>query len=146
MLQNVHCTFHDSRAHINPPSDTFPPIVGMIYPIPIYKYNWHIFLKSEYKYKYYKIYICIGYILPTIRKNICQWEGFCKPFGRRVGECTMYSVHCTIGQIRGAPKKCPKAICSLNLFQRPRYVVWNQNFKPDPSKHFKHSHPVAKVS
>ena len=38
---------------------THSPIVGMIYPTPIYKYNWHVFRKSEYKYKYYKIYIFV---------------------------------------------------------------------------------------
>ena len=25
----------------------------------IYKHNWHVFRKSEYKYKYYKIYIFV---------------------------------------------------------------------------------------
>ena len=34
-------------------------------------------------------YISIGYILPTIRKNICQLESSCEPFGCRVGECTL---------------------------------------------------------
>ena len=32
----------NSWAHRNPLTDTFPPIVGMIYPIPIYKYNSHV--------------------------------------------------------------------------------------------------------
>ena len=76
------CTFLGAQ---NPLTD---PIVGMIYPIPIYKYNWHVFLKSEYKYKYYKIYICIGYILPTVRKNICwhvSWKVSVNPLGTGLG-------------------------------------------------------------
>ena len=27
--------------------------------------------------------------MPTIRINICQLKGFCEPFRRRVGECTL---------------------------------------------------------
>ena len=46
--------------------------------------------------------------------------------------------------IQGVPKKCNIAIFSLNLFQRSDYtfshVFRNQNFKPVPSKHFKHTH------
>ena len=29
----------------NPPTDIYPPIVGRIYPIPVYKFNGHVFPK-----------------------------------------------------------------------------------------------------
>ena len=29
----------------NPPTDIYPPIVGRIYPIPVYEFNWHVFPK-----------------------------------------------------------------------------------------------------
>ena len=51
----------------------------------IYKYNWHVFLKSEYKYKYHKIYICIGYILPKIRKIYVSWRVSVNPLGAGLG-------------------------------------------------------------
>ena len=34
------------RPHWHPPIDICPPIVGRIYPITIYKFNWHIFSNS----------------------------------------------------------------------------------------------------
>ena len=47
-------------------------------------------------------------------------------------------------KVQGVSKKCPIATCSLNLFQRSDYtflpVFWIQNFEPDPSKHFEHTH------
>ena len=58
----------------------------------------------------------------------------------------MYNVQCTLynWSNTGCPKKCPKAICSLNLFQRSDYtfshVFRNENFEPVPSKHFKQTH------
>ena len=30
----------------NPPTDIYPPIVGRIYPIPVYDINWHVFTKN----------------------------------------------------------------------------------------------------
>ena len=46
-------------------------------------------------------------------------------------------------------KKCPIAICSLNLFPRFDHTFLHvfriQNFKPDPFKHFEHTHPESKV-
>ena len=57
--------------------------------------------------------------------------------------------HHIFRKLQGAPKKCPIAIFSLNLFQRPDYtfshVFRNQNFKPVPSKHFKHTHSEYQV-
>ena len=67
----------------------------MIYPIPIYKYNWHVFLKSEYKYKYHKIYIYFGYILPKIRKIYVSWRVSVNPLGNvhfEIKFCTRYKL------------------------------------------------------
>ena len=35
------------KMHRNPLNYTIPPIFGRIYPIPIYRFNWHIFLKFD---------------------------------------------------------------------------------------------------
>ena len=51
--------------------------------------------------------------------------------------------------LQGAPKKCPIANFSLNLFHRSDYtfshVLRNQNFESVPSKHFKHTHSEYKA-
>ena len=47
---------------MTPPIDAYPPIVGRIYPITKYKFNFNIFPN---------VYICIGYILATIICSIC---------------------------------------------------------------------------
>ena len=63
-----------------------------------------------------EIYICIGYMMPTIwweyvtwrymlildiscqtMGDECKLEGFCVPFGHRVGECTYLEIYICIG-------------------------------------------------
>ena len=49
------------RVHRNCPTYMHPPSVGMIYPIPTYMFNWHIFSKLlaaniRYKYIFLKMY------------------------------------------------------------------------------------------
>ena len=65
---------------------------------------------------YLEIYICIGYMMPTIwgvyvtwrymlildiscqhMGDECKLEGFCVPFGHRVGECTYLEIYICIG-------------------------------------------------
>ena len=65
-----------------------------------------------------KLYICIGYMLPTIwgvcvswiymlvldiscqhLGDECKLEGFCVPFGHRVGECTISEMFICIGNM-----------------------------------------------
>ena len=99
-------------------------------------------------------YMSVGYTYLLVLDIYCQLLGVYDSW--RVYECTLGAglgnVQCILCVVqlvkyRVPPKKCPIATCSLNLFQRFdytfSYVVWNQNFKPDPSKHFKHTHPVS---
>ena len=64
------------RAHRNLITYIHPLSVGMIYPIPIYTTGMYSSMKLEHKYKFHKLYICIGYILPTIRKKYMPVRGF----------------------------------------------------------------------
>ena len=67
------CKDFGSARHCMP--SIYSPIVGRIYPIPIYKFNWRSFPN---------VYICIWYKLPTIRegctnKNPEKVWSFAKP-------------------------------------------------------------------
>ena len=64
------------RAHRNPPNDVHSPNVGRIYPIPINKLNV----------TFCNINILVLGVNCQHFGNVCQLEGFCAPFGRRVGE------------------------------------------------------------
>ena len=60
------------RAHRNSPTYMHPPTVGMVYPIPTYIFNWHIFPKLLAAYIKYKYIFCKNVYSPTLRPRGAQ--------------------------------------------------------------------------
>ena len=62
IFQNIHI-LKNAHGHWHLPIDKHPPIVGIIYPIPVYKVNWHIYglaVYIQYNYMKYRGQICWG--------------------------------------------------------------------------------------